>query len=231
MSKHAQFDEYADNYDTALDRGISLSGEDKDYFARRRLEWLRECLRGLAERPRRVMDYGCGSGTATPFLFDVLGASFALGVDMSAKSVDAARRQHGSDRAQFQPLDQYQPSPTSDIVYCNGVFHHIPPPQRAAAVSCIWNSLLPGGLFALWENNPWNPGTRIVMSRIPFDRDAITLTARSARRLLRAGGFEVLRTDYLFIFPRALQRLRGFEPRLASLPFGAQYQVLSRKPL
>jgi len=225
-----QFDEYADNYDAALDRGISLSGEDKNYFARRRIDWLRYCLRGLTERPQRVMDYGCGSGSATPFLIEILGANFVLGVDTSAKSLVLARRQHGSDRVEFQPLDQYQPSGTMDLVYCNGVFHHIPPHERASAMVCICSSLLPGGIFALWENNPWNPGTRLVMSRIPFDRDAITMTVREARCLMHASGLEVLRTDFLFIFPRALKRLRGIEPLLSSFPFGAQYQILCRKP-
>jgi len=230
MSSPVHFDDYAESYDAALDRGISLSGEDKTYFARRRLEWLRYCLQGLTGCPRRVMDYGCGSGSATPFFFDVLGASFVLGIDASAKSIGIAERQYGSDRVEFQSLNRFQPNGTLDLVYCNGVFHHIPPRERASAVDCICSSLLPGGIFALWENNPWNPGTRLVMSRIPFDRDAITLTAREARDLLRAGCLEVLRTDYLFIFPRPLNRLRGVEPLLSSFPFGAQYQILCRKP-
>ena len=67
------------------------------------------------------------------------------------------------------------------------------------------------------------------MSRIPFDRDAIMLSAREASRMLRAAGFTVLRTDYLFIFPRALRWFRPLERFLTSLPFGAQYQVLARK--
>ncbi len=81
----------------------------------------------------------------------------------------------------------------------------------------------------MWENNPWNPGTRYVMSRIPFDRDAVTLTPREARALVRANGFDIVDTTFLFIFPRALRWLRALEPPLARLPFGAQYQVLCRK--
>lgn len=68
------------------------------------------------------------------------------------------------------------------------------------------------------------------MSRIPFDRDAITLAAPEARRLLRAAGFDILRTDFLFIFPRMLRWSRGIEPLISRLPLGAQYQVLCRKP-
>jgi SAM-dependent methyltransferase len=116
-----------------------------------------------------------------------------------------------------------------DLAFCNGVFHHIPPDERAAAVDYIYRSLRCGGLFALWENNPWNPGTKYVMSRIPFDKGAITLKPPEARRLLQAGGFEVLSTSYLFIFPRALSWLRAIEPVVSTLPLGAQYQILCRR--
>lgn len=68
------------------------------------------------------------------------------------------------------------------------------------------------------------------MSRIPFDRDAITLSAPKARALLRTGGFEIVRTNFLFIFPRTLSWFRSLEPLAARLPLGAQYQVLARKP-
>jgi SAM-dependent methyltransferase len=125
--------------------------------------------------------------------------------------------------------DEYTPDGTMDLAFCNGVFHHIAPPERTAAVDYIHRALRPGGLFAFWENNPWNPGTRLVMKRIPFDRDAVTLTSREARQLLRERGFEILRTDFLFIFPRVLRWLRGVERFVTQWPLGAQYQVLCRK--
>jgi hypothetical protein len=80
------------------------------------------------------------------------------------------------------------------------------------------------------ENNPWNPGARLVMARIPFDKDAEPLSPVEARRLLRSGGFarcSSLRT--LFYFPRPLAFLRPVEPLLALLPLGAQYYILGIK--
>lgn len=93
------------------------------------------------------------------------------------------------------------------------------------------DSLSSGGLLALWENNPWNPGTRLVMSRVAFDRDAVTLSSREAARMVTAAGLGVVRTDYFFLFPRALRALRFLEPPLSKAPLGAQYQVLCRRPL
>ncbi len=34
------FDRFADDYDHALNQGISISGEDKDFFANGRIVWL-----------------------------------------------------------------------------------------------------------------------------------------------------------------------------------------------
>ncbi|HKS27251.1 MAG TPA: methyltransferase domain-containing protein [Pyrinomonadaceae bacterium] len=233
MSTHssykAEFDGYATEYDAALEQGLAVSGEDKHYFARGRAMWLADCLAKLGERPARALDFGCGTGTSAPFLHEIVGAESVTGVDNSAKSLEVARAHHGSDKTQFMLLDEHKPKEQIDLSFCNGVFHHIPPAQRRGAVDYIHRSLRPGGLFSFWENNPWNPGTRYVMSRIPFDRDAITLTPPEARRLLQDGGFEILRTDFLFIFPRMLRALRFIEPHVSRLPLGTQYQVLCRK--
>jgi SAM-dependent methyltransferase len=222
------FDAYAESYDDALNRGLAVAGEGKEYFARRRIEWIAGRLRTLAVAPRSVLDYGCGTGSSIPFLLESLGPDRVTGIDVSERSLSVARRELESDRVGFGTVEEFRPDGSYDLVQCNGVFHHIPPAERASAVDTIRRALRPGGIFAFWENNPWNPGTRLVMSRIPFDRDAITLTPPEARRLLRAGGFEVLRTDFMFIFPRALGFLRAVEPFLAGAPVGAQYMVLCR---
>lgn len=226
----AEFDAYSAEYDAALNQGISVSGEDKNFFCQGRIKWVSRLLPSLGVVARTVMDFGCGTGTATPFLLDLMKAETVIGLDVSAGSLLVARRDHGSDAVRFALFKEYQPAGQVDVIYCNGVFHHIPLAERAASIAYAYQSLRPGGLFALWENNPWNPGTRYVMSRIPFDRDAITLTPPETRRLLRAGGFEVLRTHYLFFFPRLLNWLRWSEPYFRRIPLGAQYLVLARKP-
>lgn len=225
-----EFDRYAAEYDAALAQGINVSGEDKVYFASGRVAWLASCLNRRAFEPQSAMDFGCGTGSAGQFLFDLIKIKSLVGVDVSPASLEVARRASDSRDAQFLLFNQYEPASQIDLAFCNGVFHHIPVADRAGAIDYVYRSLKPGGFFALWENNPWNPGTRYVMSRIPFDRDAITLSAPETRRLCSARGFEILRTDFLFIFPALLGWLRGIEPLLSSLPLGAQYQVLCRKP-
>ena len=231
MTGPAGFDAYADDYDEALASGISVSGEGRDYFAEGRVSFLARCLSNLGFEPRRVMDFGCGTGSTAPHLLGRFPTASVIGIDVSSEAIARARRTRGGDRATFQVFAPATAPEPVDLVYTNGVFHHIPVADRADAVGYVHRALRPGGLFALWENNPWNPGARYVMSRIPIDRDAFMLNAREARDLLRRAGFEVLRTDFLFIFPRALRALRFLERPLSPWPFGAQYQVLGRRPV
>jgi SAM-dependent methyltransferase len=225
----ASFDDCATDYDLHLSQGLAITGESKDYFARGRIAWLAACLREIEQDVKIVMDFGCGNGSSTPYLIGLPNAHFVIGVDVSRESVELAKRHHASERVQFSPLDDYRPHGRIDLVYCNGVFHHIRPRDRAGAVSYIHDSLRPGGLFALWENNPWNPGARYVMHRTLFDGNAIVLSPPEARRMLKDGGFQILHTHFQFIFPQKLAFFRGAEAMLAKLPLGAQYQILSRK--
>lgn len=225
----SEFDQYASDYDQMLGQGLAVSGEGKEYFAQGRIDWLKACMGQLRIAPCRIMDYGCGTGMAAPLLLERFDAESVVGVDSSPKLIERANRDYGSPRTTFEEILRYVPQEVMDLIYCNGVFHHIPVAKRRMAAQYIWRSLQPGGYIAFWENNPWNPGTRYVMSRTPFDRDAVTLTAAEACNLLQSVGFHIERTDYLFIFPKSLSVFRWMEPHLSPFPFGAQYLVLARK--
>jgi SAM-dependent methyltransferase len=229
MTPGGSFDAWAADYDRALAQGVSLSGEDKEYFAEGRVRWLARCLDAFGAQARDVLDFGCGTGTNTEVLGRTLRAR-VVGVDPSEASIQVARARHPDATLAFERLVAGEACERFDLAFCNGVFHHIPLAERGPAVRHVYASLRPGGIFALWENNPWNPGTRLVMRRIPFDRDALLLAPGEARRLLRAAGFEIVSTTYQFIFPHGLRLFRPAERIVAGLPFGAQYQALGRKP-
>lgn len=227
--KSPEFDVFAQDYDAALGRGLALAGEGREYFAEARMHWLARRLAHIDESPESALDFGCGTGAATPHFFDVLGVDRVVGIDVSGESIAVARQQWGTQAARFERCADFTPAGDIDLAFTNGTFHHIPPAERPGALKQVYDSLAPEGLFAFWENNPWNPGTRLIMRRIPFDRDAILVWPREARRLLRAAGFTVLSTDFVFIFPHFLSWLRPLERRVCKLPLGGQYMVLARK--
>src|SRR5688572_267085 len=98
----AEFDAFAAEYDAALQQGISASGENKDYFARGRLVWLAGQIAQLNFAADRVLDFGCGTGSAAPFLLECLKAKSILGVDVSESSLHIARRDHGAKNVSYQ---------------------------------------------------------------------------------------------------------------------------------
>ncbi len=192
MAPAHQFDQHADVYDAELNQALAISGETRDHFARERVKWLARCIQRLQEKPQCGIDYGCGIGDTCVFLSEAFSLDSVLGLDVSCRSLEVAGQKHASASCSFHEFKDYVPQATIDLVYCNGVFHHIPVAERDESVGYILQCLRPGGLLAFWENNPWNPGTRYVMSKLAFDGDAHTLTPREALRLLRRGGFEII---------------------------------------
>jgi SAM-dependent methyltransferase len=228
-NKTAEFDSFAASYDSDLDKGISFSGEDKDYFANGRVQLLSKRLKQIGNTPVKIMDFGCGTGSAIAFLRNQFPQALIVGAEVSEKSIQIAQQVHNHKNVQFILLENLSLDQSFDLVFCNGVFHHIPKHERPAAIETIRAVLRTGGCFALWENNPWNPGTRIVMSRIPFDRDADPINPLESKRMLLDGKFHIARIDFAFYFPKFLKLFRCFEPMLLKLPLGAQYQIIATK--
>ena len=195
------------------------------------VDWVRRRLDRAGIQVRRVLDFGCGVGHGIPELLDRLRAQEVIGVDVSEPMLALARKNYGSSRTRFMSPEAACDTGPFDLAFTTGVFHHIPPADRPNAVRLILRALRPDGALAFWENNPWNPLMRLSMSRVRFDKDAITISPPEAVRLLRDGGFEVIDTSFRFLFPRLLAPLRVLEPALSPMPIGAQYLVWCRKPI
>jgi SAM-dependent methyltransferase len=218
----------SDEYEQMLNRGIRLSGEEKGFFVLGRIQSLLDRL-PTGFQPTKVLDFGCGIGGTAAQLAITFPDAEVVGVDTSDHALAYARQTYSSSRIRFRTMADLTEESDFDLCYVNGVFHHIEPSGRIAALAGIRAVMRPGGLVALFENNSWNIGTRMVMARIPFDRDAQPISPPQARRLMERAGFTVCEAWSLFYFPRLLARLRPFERFLARLPLGAQYCVLSAR--
>ncbi len=225
----AELFDRSEEYDAMLDEGLRLTGEGKMYYVRGRLQLLREVLPTHFD-PGHVLDFGCGTGDTTAALADLFPRASIVGVDTADNALSHARHRYRHDRIRFESVDALEHERGFELCYVNGVFHHIPIHMRDEAVARIRMSLADGAYLALFENNPWNPGTRMVMRRIPFDRDAQTLSARFAQTLLQRNEMSIAASArYVFFFPSFLRRLRALESYLRFLPLGGQYLVLGRQ--
>jgi trans-aconitate methyltransferase len=226
----AEFDSFAQSYEKDLAKSLAITGEGREFYAQERIEWTAQCTARLKHPAQRILDYGCGDGSNVPMLAARFKADRVLGVDISSASIAVARQSYTGTGLSFLCTNEWTPDGTMDLAFSNGVFHHVPPVERKECLVAVRRSLRSGGLFAFWENNPWNPGTVYVMSQCAFDEHAITISPREARKILSEAGFKILRTDSLFFFPRPLRFLRPAERWLRGLPFGGQYLVLCQNP-
>jgi len=228
-SSNDQFDKYASSYREALDCGLQLSGEASDYFAKQRVMMLKQRLDQLGAKIGSILDFGCGIGTTIPLLQARFGTEHVVGFDSSKNSLAVARKLF--PEVNFYDSVTLPVEDSFDLIYTNGVFHHIAREEQASRFQFIADRLTKPGYFALWENNPFSPAARWVMSRIPFDKDAEMVWPAHARALAVDVNLSVISTWYEFIFPRMFSSLRFLENYLNSFPLGAQYLMLATKPV
>jgi len=207
-------------------RGVSLSGQSREHFIRWRIRITKHLLK---ESPKRILDFGCGEGASYPFLKEAFPEALVEGYEPSRELVSVAKALYGRQGALFMSKLEEINTNQYDLVYTNGVFHHIKPENRPAILKQIWKALTKKGILAFWENNPWHIGTRIVMSRIPFDKEAQTISPRKGRQILKNSGFKCLFSVSAFHLPFLEKIPWRIYVGLLRNQLGAQYLLLVRK--
>lgn len=210
-------------YDGALAQGLSLSGEDADYFAVGRAAAVHDFATARGRRVERICELGCGLGRNLQALAAVFPRAQLVGIDPSPEMVRLARERCVQPRITFAGDTPADERLEFDLVFVNGVMHHVEPGERPAVMQQLRALLRPGGVLALFDNNPLNAGAMWVMRRIPFDRDAKVVLPWTLARLAKQAGFGATTIRTHFYFPNALRALRPLEPWLERVPLGAQY--------
>jgi SAM-dependent methyltransferase len=214
----AEFDAYVGRYHEMHSAALTMSGEDPEYFAHNKFEVLQDII-GRDEKP--ILDYGCGIGNLTHLLAGA--RAHVHGYDPSARSVAVARERAPS--ATFHDDLDEVPRGTFGTVVLANVLHHVPALQRADVINGIVPLLAPDGLVVIFEHNRWNPLTVRAVRRCEFDKGVTLLSKPEITALLQACGLERPGFRFIVFFPRVLRHLRRFEPRLGSVPLGAQVCV------
>jgi hypothetical protein len=83
------------------------------------------------------------------------------------------------------------------------VVHHVPPTQWPKFLADTRRVTAPGGYVCIIEHNPFNPLTRLAISRYPFDDDAVLISARKHRALTKTCGFRDVGSRQFLLLPSA----------------------------
>jgi SAM-dependent methyltransferase len=136
-AQKAEFDEFARRYEALFKPWLKIAGAPREHSARARLNWLSYLLREEQVSAKRMMDFGCGTGISLLFLADIFGANQIIGSDTSVESRAVARESALGLPVELTTPDKYLPKQDLDLVFCNGVFHHIPVAERSAGKLCL----------------------------------------------------------------------------------------------
>lgn len=217
-----EFDKFARDYKTVLDGSVGSAA----YFADGKAQWVaRQLGPGFSGS---ILDFGCGVGLLAEALARHLPSAQLTGYDVSADSLDAvtpALRQ----RVNFTS-DPAAMGRDHAVAVVSNVLHHIPVKDRDQTLADLAGRLAPGGKLMIFEHNPANLLTQVIVARCPFDDDAVLLWPKEALTRLRRAGLTPKGPSYVAFFPKPLARLRDFEAHLGWCPLGAQYAAVGVRP-
>ncbi len=213
----AEFDRYAQGYDSMHASSIRASGEAPEYFADYKRRVLERILADRIGHP--ILDFGCGIGNLSRLLAQAFPS--VHGYDPSSRSVKLARER--SPGAKFHDNVEDIPRRHFASAVLANVLHHVQPSERDALLTDIKSMLAPGGKLVVFEHNPLNPLTRRAVADCAFDEHAVLVGPWEIVKLLESAGFKNVGRDFIVFFPRPLASLRSLEPRLRWLPIGAQH--------
>lgn len=220
------FDKYSQNYKDVVQESIDFSGISANFFLEGKAQFLKKLAKQNTEN--KVLDVGCGVGEMHPYMDDENLRLF--GIDISTESIKEASKKnpqysYKSFNGETIPFDDN----VFDIVYASCVFHHIPPKNWESFAKEMTRVTKKGGIVAIFEHNPYNPLTRLAVSRCPFDKDAVLLTSTKTIKLLKSTQKITPKTEFIFFFPFKNKLIKKIEQLISFIPIGAQYCSYGKK--
>jgi SAM-dependent methyltransferase len=223
------YDRYRDSYEAELDRAVGFTGKSHAYFTQAKVaKLLRLASSHLGDlRNLEALDVGCGVGLTDRHLEGRLGS--LTGVDVSPGVLERAEQANPwAHYVLYEGARLPFDDASFDLTFAVCVLQVIEPAARPRFLSELARVTHPRGLSVAFEHNPFNPLTRLVVSRTAFGHDASMITLGRLARMFSTAGLEIVEKGYLLVFPFYRDMLWRLEERLARLPLGAQYYLAAR---
>jgi ubiquinone/menaquinone biosynthesis C-methylase UbiE len=224
----AEFDAYADSYELLVEHSTAFVGKEIEYFARRKADHLLDMAARLVGLPAELtmLDVGCGIGAIDSILANRVGTLH--GVDTAPEAVQrAASRNPNVDYKVYDGGALPYANESVDIAFAICVVHHVDACDRHAFITEMRRVVRFGGAVVIFEHNPFNPLTRLAVSRCEFDKGVVLLTRRAVGRLFQVAGMRVIDSRYILF--TTSDRLRSVDRVFSWLPLGAQHYVAARR--
>jgi len=221
------FDNYSYGYTEILRENLGMFGRDIDYYAEYKIKII---LKNTVSYPNRILDYGCGVGRHIPFFLKYFPNAEIWGCDISEHSLKTAETLNPDQN--FFSLNRYDfisKKEFFDLILVSNVFHHITNEMRVHEMRKIKGFLKSSGELFVFEHNPYNPITRHIVNRCPFDFDAMLLKPSEMKTLLIKNKFNIFKKRYSLFFPSALKKFQCLDEFLGLIPMGGQYYFHAEK--
>ena len=232
----SEFDEYARNYLQQLDHPLRriVTSTNGNYFIDLKCTILYELMESAHLRPSdlAVADIGSGIG-----LFEErFGGEFAslAALDLSHESLKVSSHLHPAGNCEgyvcSDALRLPLASASLDIVFCSCLFHHMDHSCLDDALQEMHRVCKVGGYVVVFEHNPFNPLTQLVVRTTPLDKNARLLRPRQVISAFLSARSNIIAKDFILFGPRPLDTwLRRFKGLLNRVPFGGQYVIIGQK--
>lgn len=235
-STKTEFDNFADDYDTLLQKSISASGYEAAFFDEHKIKTLfSDYNRDVATSNRniQIMNFGCGTGKSEKYINKFFTDCHICSVDVSEKSIDVAKARNKEFRnIEFLKFDKVEElsllNKKFDIIFVANVFHHIPEELHRTTLKTLRSLLSPRGYLYVFEHNPKNPLTRKVFETCEFDVGCKMIKPSLFIQMCSDAGYVKIIRNYVLFFPKFLSFLAPFERLLNWCPFGAQYYIKAK---
>jgi SAM-dependent methyltransferase len=221
LASNEPFDRIGAAYDREVAEALGPFSGEHAHFLEVKARWLVRLARsrlGTTEA-LRALDLGCGLGLLERHLTEL--GTPVFGADVALSPLAAGRR--AELRSVLYSSSLPFASGAFDLVFMASVLHHVRPELRPSLLREVRRVVRPGGLAVIFEHNPWHPGTRWIVSRCEFDRDAVLVGPGTLRRTVRKAGLRPVLRRHLLVTPWSGRLFDAVDRALGRLPLGAQY--------
>ncbi|MFY9308871.1 MAG: methyltransferase [Bacteroidia bacterium] len=235
-SSKTEFDNFANDYDTLLQKSISASGYEAAFFDEHKIKTLYSDYTrdgSTSKKNIHIMNFGCGTGKSEKYINKYFTDCHICSVDVSERSIDVARQKNKEYRnTEFLKFDRVEElsalNKKFDIIFVANVFHHIPEELHHTTLKYLRSFLSPTGYLYVFEHNPKNPLTRKVFETCEFDVGCKMIKPPLFIQMCKEEGYTTIIRNYVLFFPKFLSFLGPFEKLLKWCPFGAQYYIKAK---